>query len=59
MLKLSYSTTTYEMIASELSISTTTVMNIFDQNFNYPRGTLPEILSIDELYSNRNKDRRI
>lgn len=59
MLKLSYSTTTYEMIASELSISPTTVMNIFDQNINYPRGTLPEILSIDELYSNRNKDRRI
>ena len=50
MLKLSYSTTTYEMIASELSISPTTVMNIFDQNINYPRGTLPEILSIDEFH---------
>ena len=50
MQKLSYSTTTYEMISSDLSISPTTVMNIFDQNVNYPRGTLPKILIIDEFH---------
>lgn len=49
--KLSYSTTTYEMIADEFSISPTTVMNIFDQNVSYTRGTLPEYLSIDEFHS--------
>lgn len=42
---------TYQMIGEKLNVSSTHVMNIFDKYVDVKRHKLPEVLSIDEIYS--------
>ncbi len=49
--KLKNRNLTYEIISKSLNISSTHVMNIFDKYVDVKRHKLPEVLSIDEIYS--------
>ena len=42
---------TYKMIGEKLSVSSTYVINTFDRYVDIRRHNLPEVLSIDEIYS--------
>ena len=47
--------TTFKEVAQRNLVTDTTVMNIFDTYVDIPRNKLPEVLCIDEIYSNRSK----
>lgn len=41
----------YQDVVAKYNVSTTTIQNVFDSHVNISGGVLPEILSIDEVYS--------
>ena len=51
LVKLKDSNLTYEMISKSLNVSSTYVINTFDRYVDIRRHNLPEVLSIDEIYS--------
>ena len=51
--ELKHYTATYTHIAKRYNISTSTVVNIFDNHVNVHRHKLQEVINIDEFYFNR------